>query len=67
MPRIFAAGGFELRGPALNNADPSQLLLQIKIPRAAFQTYELLVITSGVNTTVPNHNLHKPLIINANQ
>lgn len=30
--------------------DPNQQLLQVKIPRAAFQTYELVAVTSGVNT-----------------
>lgn len=37
-----------------DTADPSQRLLQIKIPRAAFQTYELVAVTSGVNTAVLN-------------
>ena len=35
-----------------DTADPSERLIQIKTRGAAFQTYELLAVTSGVNTAI---------------
>jgi len=46
--RVSEAGWFT----DANGTDPENRLVQIKTPGAAFQTYELLAVTSGVNTAI---------------